>query len=75
MLLVSNTPCQVRVMFRVGDVSVVCSVGNTDYQTLDEKELKLVEEETQRRIKCLLVGTCPLHLRKELYLSLAVNVC
>ena len=53
MLLVSNTPCQVRVVFRVGDVSVVCSVGNTDYQTLDEKELKLVEEETQRRIKCL----------------------
>ena len=46
--------CQVRVVFRVGDVSVVCSVGNTDYQTLDEKELKLVEEETQRRIKCLL---------------------
>ena len=45
------------------------------YQTLDEKELKLVEEETQRRIKCLLEGTCPLHLRKELYLSLAVNVC
>ena len=29
---------------------VVCSVGNTDYQTLHEKELKLVEEETQRRI-------------------------
>ena len=54
MLLVSNTLCQVRVVFRVGDVSVVCSVGNTDYQTLDEKELKLVEEETQRRIKCLL---------------------
>ena len=53
MLLVSNTPCQVRVLFCVGDVSVVCSVGNTDYQTLDEKELKLVEEETQRRIKCL----------------------
>ena len=46
--------CQVRVVFRVGDVSVVYSVGNTDYQTLDEKELKLVEEETQRRIKCLL---------------------
>ena len=64
-----------RVVFRVGDVSVVCSVGNTDYQTLDEKELKLVEEETQRRIKCLLEGTCPHHLRKELYLSLAVNVC
>ena len=34
-------------------------VGNTDYQTLHEKELKLVEEETQRRIKCLLEGTCP----------------
>ena len=64
-----------RVVFRVGDVSVVCSVGNTDYQTLHEKELKLVEEETQRRIKCLLEGTCSLHLRKELYLSLAVNVC
>ena len=75
MLLVSNTPCQVRVVFRVGDVSVVCSVGNTDYQILDEKELiqKLVKEETQRRIKCLLEGTCPLHLRKELQLS--VNVC
>ena len=53
-LLVSNTPCQVRGVFRVGDVSVVCSVGNTDFQTLDEKELKLVEEETQRRIKFLL---------------------
>ena len=38
------------VVFRVGDVSVVCSVGNVDYQTLDEKELKLVEEENQRRI-------------------------
>ena len=50
-----------------------CSVGNTDYRIL--KELKLVEEETQRRIKCLLEGTCPLHLRKELYLSPAVNVC
>ena len=25
-------------------------VGNTDYQTLHEKELKLVEEKTQRRM-------------------------
>ena len=52
-LIVYNTPCLVRVVFRVGDVSVVCSVGNTDYQTLQEKELKLVEEETQRRISCV----------------------
>ena len=37
-----------RVVFRVGDVSVVCSVGNTDYQTLHEKELKLVEEEKNK---------------------------
>ena len=70
-----SPPCQVRVVFRVGDVSVVCSVGNTDYQTLHEKELRRIEEETHRRIKCFLEGTCPLHLRKELYLSLAVNVC
>ena len=61
------------VVFHVGDVSVVCSVGNTDYQTLHEKELKLVEEETQKAMVSF--GTCPLHLRKELYLSLAVNVC
>ena len=58
MLLVSNTPCQLRVMFCVGDVSVVCSVGNTDYQILDEKELKLVEEETQRRISVF----CKVHV-------------
>ena len=30
-LIVYNTPCLVRVVFRVGDVSVKCSVGNTDY--------------------------------------------
>ena len=47
------------VVFCVRNTPLSCDAGSTDYQTLHERELKLVEEETQRRIKCLLEGTSP----------------